>query len=104
MKITIKFPKIKKSFKKSDQGIRPSLFWNIILYTAFAVILASFAFGFYLFQTVNKGTVLSIEEMESKTNLIKEERVDRVLEYLKTRAEKSSEIINTPAPIVDPSL
>ncbi|OGI71358.1 hypothetical protein A3B84_00645 [Candidatus Nomurabacteria bacterium RIFCSPHIGHO2_02_FULL_35_13] len=99
----IKFLKKKKNFTKGDLNTKPDLYWRYILYMTFTLIFASFAFGLYLFIKINKESNLPvINTDEQKT--IKKERIDKVLEYFEERKNKSIEILNSPSPIIDPSL
>ncbi|MEK7089104.1 MAG: hypothetical protein AAB913_03160 [Patescibacteria group bacterium] len=98
----IKFLKKKKKFVKGGSNIRPDLYWRYILYMTFTLILISCAFGLYLFLKINKEstlTTINVNEQE----VIKKERLNKVLEYFKKRENKSIEILNSPSPIIDPS-
>jgi hypothetical protein len=99
----IKFLKKKRKFRKGGMGISPDLYWSYILYITFAGIVLSCAFGLYLFMRIsNESTPLVISA--NGDSLIKKERIDKVLEYFGEREKKSAEILNSPSPIVDPSL
>jgi len=99
----IKFFKIKKSFKKHGLTFKPDFYWQLIVLTVFILVLASFLFGYYLFMQINKESVLSIESI-GRQETIKKERLKKVLEYFSLREKKSIKILNSPAPVVDPSL
>ena len=99
----IKFLKNKKKFRKGGLGIRPDLYWRYILYMTFTLILFSCVFGVYFFMKINKGPVLPVADT-SEQEAIKKERFDKILEYFSEREKKSIEILNSPSPIVDPSL
>lgn len=101
----IKFFKREKSFKKRKESLwlNINLYWKLAIYFMFAVVLVSSFFGYYLFTQVNKELVLSISG-DSQVETIKKERIDKVLEYFSLRKQKSDQILNSPAPIVDPSL
>ena len=99
----LKSIKRKKKFKKGGSRIKPNLYWKYILYMTFFLILISFVFAFYLFIKTNKE--LSLPTIKtSKKETIKEEELDNALDYFKEREKKSTEILNSPSPIVDPSL
>lgn len=100
----LKIFKIKKSFKKGGLGLRPNTGWKIILYVAFVIILGSFVFGFNLFMQTNKEFVASVANTGEQIKIVKKERIQKVLEYFSLREKKSVEILNSPLPIVDPSL
>ena len=99
----IKFLKRKKKFKKGGLGIKPDLYWRYILYVTFALILLSCVFGLYLFMKINNESASPVINISGE-NSIKKERIDKVLEYFSEREKKSIEILNSPSPIVDPSL
>jgi len=52
---------------------------------------------------INDASVLSVPGA-SEQETIKKERIDKILEYFSEREKKSIEIINSPSPIIDPSL
>lgn len=62
----IKFPKIKKHFKKDSSEIKPDLYWKIILNSSFVFIVLFCVFGYYNFIRINKESVLNIEETNLK--------------------------------------
>ncbi len=98
----INFFKKKKKFRKGGMDIKPDLYWRYILYMVFVLIIASCAFGIYLFWGVNTESAPIVNS--SGQDMIKKERLDKVLEYFSEREKKSVEILNSPSPIVDPSL
>jgi len=99
----MKFLKKKRDFIKEDMDIKPSLYWRYILYMTFVLIIISCIFGAYLFMKVNKKLDLPNINL-SEQGIVKKERINKVLEYFKEREDKSIEILNSPSPIVDPSL
>lgn len=99
----IKIFKIKKSFKKGGIHINPDIYWGLSLFIAFIVVLFSVIFGFYLFKKINKGLIISTDN-NTQVQIINKERIDNVLQYFSERKNKSDEILNSPAPVVDPSL
>ena len=100
----IEILKTKKNFKKGGFHTNPNVSWEVLLFIALILILLSFVFGFYLFRQINKEFILSDSENNSQTKVIKKERIQKVLEYFSERQKKSAEMLNSPAPIVDPSL
>ena len=100
----IKFPKIKKVFKKQDFTIYPGFYWKILLAVSFTLMLASFLFSFLVFLKINKETVISPEDLDLQTQTVKHERIDNVLKYFKEQEDKTNEILNSPAIVIDPSL
>ncbi|MBP9715137.1 MAG: hypothetical protein KBD52_01445 [Candidatus Pacebacteria bacterium] len=100
----IKFPKIKKVFKKQDFTIYPGFYWKILLAASFVLISISFLFSLLVFLKINKETIVSPEELDLQTQTVKHERIDNVLKYFKEREKKTNEILNSPAIVIDPSL
>lgn len=97
----LNFLKREKSYNKKGSRLNPDLYWNYILYFSFALIVLSFAFGFYLYKEVNingVGPDLVVKDRE-----LRKERIMGVLEFFKEREKKSSEILSTSSPITDPS-
>jgi hypothetical protein len=103
MKIEI-FKKPKKNFRKGGFQINPDITWEFVLYIAFAVIVAFVIFGYYLFGQTDADLVSTSADSSDQIPTVKEDRIDKVLEYFSGREKKSSEILNSPSPIVDPSL
>ena len=103
MKISIKIPKFKKGFKKGSAAINPNAYWNGILFVSAFLIALVFVAGFLLFRKVSQEPPLSVSS-DRKAESIREEKINEALEYFKAREEKSQQIINSPAPIIDPSL
>lgn len=100
----IEILKIKKKFKKGGFHTNPNIGWRIILFLVFFMIVISIIFGFYLFRKTNKEFVISNTEIKVQDNIVKKERLEKVLEYFSEREKKSTLILNSPSPIVDPSL
>lgn len=100
----IKILKIKKNFKKGGIHTNPSIYWNIIQGVAFFLVVGSFIFSFYLFRKMNKEFISLIENADKQAETISKERIDRVLEYFSSRKNKSDSILNSPSPVIDPSL
>jgi hypothetical protein len=99
----IKFFKKENKFEKGNSDIKPDLYWKYILYTTFALIILFCFFGFYLFVKINKISVSSFPNVD-QLGIIKKDRINKALEYFGQSERKSIEIINSPSPIVDPSL
>jgi len=104
IKLLTKFPTFKKRFRKGGIHTSPELFWELLLFMAFSIILASCVFGFFLFIQIDKGSMAEQVDTNTGTQTINSERINKVLEHFSTRAEKSTQIINSPSPIIDPSL
>lgn len=99
----IKFLQKKKKFKKGGSGIKPDFYWRYIIYMSFILISASCIFAVFLFKKVNQNSILNDLDLKEQET-IKKERLDKVLEYFSKREQKSIEILNSPSPIIDPSL
>ena len=100
----IKFLKRKKSFKKGSSEINPGFYWKLILGATILIILASFVFSFYLFMRIDKDPILPAGSAEEQVKIIKKEEIEKVLEYFSEREKKSADILNSPSPVIDPSL
>lgn len=100
----IKIFKIKKKFTKGGIHMNPSIYWNFIQGIAFLTIVGSFVFGFYLFTKINKEFISSAENTNKQADTISKERIDKALKYFSDRKNKSESILNSPSPIIDPSL
>lgn len=96
--------KKKKNFRKGGFHTNPDICWEIIICVAFAIILAALVFSFLLFKKINKGFTVPEGDTKGKASLVSRERVDKALGFFSERAQKSIQIINSPSPIVDPSL
>jgi hypothetical protein len=100
----IKFFKTQKSFKKGGMHIHPEIYWGICLCLAFVIIITSIIFGFFLFQKINQTLTATGDNNKIPIPAISKERIDKALDYFSEREKKSAEILNSPAPVVDPSL
>ena len=100
----LKFLKRKKNFKKGNFQIRPDLYWHLALCVGVLFTFPFFIFGFYLFKQVNTEPELQAQNSNKQIEVAKKERVQNVLKYFSDREKKSTEILNSPSPIVDPSL
>lgn len=96
--------KKEKSFKKERFHFSPNALWELILCFAAITIVAGFVFGFNLFLQVNKEFVPSTENVQGQIRIVKQADIQNVLDYFSLREKKSTEIINSPSPLVDPSL
>ena len=100
----IKFFTSKKKFKKGGLITNPDFFWDTILLLLLSLVIVSFVFGFFLFKKISDETFADYEIMHRKIDTVSKERMDKVLNYFNTRRSKSLDILNSPAPFVDPSL
>ncbi|MCX6752040.1 MAG: hypothetical protein NTZ87_00865 [Candidatus Nomurabacteria bacterium] len=104
----IKFFKKEKKFKKQKESLwlNINVYWKLAVGFMFLIIILSGFFGYYSFQKINKEseTVSSGTDANSQIETVKKEKIDKVLEYFSQRKDKSSQILNSPAPVIDPSL
>lgn len=99
----IKLFKIKNNFKKKNLELNPYLYWKLIVLSAIVLTTVSFIFGYYTFMQTQDDSAASIENAIHKKP-IEKERIEKVLDYFLLREKKSAQIINSPSPVVDPSL
>lgn len=102
MKITL-FKK-ENSFKKKDFTFHPNLYWKIVLISAVIIILLSFIFSYRLFVQINQEPVLSFTNENGQLPIVNEDRIEKVLNYFSEIEKNSNQILNSPSPVVDPSL
>lgn len=100
----IKIFKIRKSFKKGGPHTNPDVYWNILQGVALVIVLGAFIFGFLLSKKINQELILSTENINQQAETISKERIDQALEYFSLRKQKSDQILNSPSPVIDPSL
>lgn len=99
----IKFLKKKKKFVKRNLEKKLDFYWKSILYMTFTLIFIFCVFGFYLFMKTNKELVSTISNTNEQDSL-KKENISIILDLFKSREKKSQEILNSPSPIIDPSI
>jgi hypothetical protein len=102
----IKFFKKEKNFKKEKESfwLNVNLYWRFAVCFMFVVFLLSFLFGYYLFRQINQEPVLSSSDASPQIGTVNKEKMKKVLEYFSLREQKSIQILNSPSPVVDPSL
>lgn len=100
----LEIPKFKKSFKKESFSVNPNTYFRYVIIISFAVILVGFGFGFYSFKEFGSDSSSTTNNYEKTIELSKKEKIKKVLEYFSERENKSIEIVNSPAPVTDPSL
>ena len=104
MKIKFNFLKKKKHFEKKGFQINPNIYWRIVLIIFFVFLIIISVFGFYLFKETSKEIIPVTENTIGPASIQRKDKLEKILEYFKTRENKSSEIINSPVNVVDPSL
>lgn len=100
----LKIFKIDKKFKKREHQPNPDFYWKIILFITSVFIILALGFGLHLFFVVNQENFYSSTEYKGQAQKINESRINDVLNYFSRRADKSKEILNSPAPVSDPSI
>ena len=100
----LKFFKKEKKFKKESSGFNPNLYWKLAVCFIFVVILSAFFFGYYLFVKIDRKPILQVGNSSGQVETIKKERIEKVLEYFSSQKQKSNQILNSSAPVIDPSL
>ncbi|MEK7190521.1 MAG: hypothetical protein AAB661_02025 [Patescibacteria group bacterium] len=100
----IKLFKKEKSFKKKNFIFHPDLYWKITVSGILVAILFSFFFGYRLFMEINREAILPAPNGSRQVETVKKDRIEEILRYFSEREKKSAEILNSPAPFVDPSL
>ena len=105
-KFSLKKLKKQKNFTKDQKSfwLNINFYWEVAVFVMFVIITLSSFFGYYLFVKTNQKLVLETNDTNAQLNTIKKERIDKVLEYFSIKNKKSDQILNSPAPIVDPSL
>ncbi|KKR67950.1 MAG: hypothetical protein UU10_C0033G0010 [Parcubacteria group bacterium GW2011_GWF1_40_6] len=103
----IEFSKLfkkEKNFKKKDFVLDALFYWKLAVGGAFVLIIASFIFGYLLFSKINtEPDLLNLNETE-QIPIIDQDRMLRVFEIFQKREAETIEILNSPVPVVDPSL
>lgn len=100
----MKLFKKKNNFKKKDFVFNPNLYWRIALFCMLIIITLSSFFGYHLFTQINQEPVLPVAQDDGQIPTVDKDRILKVLQYFSIREQKSSEILNSPSPVIDPSL
>jgi hypothetical protein len=101
----INFLKIKKQkkFKKQSFDISVNFYWEFLLFVSLALIILAFVFGIYLFLKINKDFIAPEIKTSGQIEKVKQTRVRNILDYFTEKEIKSTSILNSPSPIIDPS-
>jgi hypothetical protein len=100
----IKFFKREKHFEKEGSWLNLNLFWDIAVCLVLLSILGAMIFGYYLFMETIRESTPGDAPLAGQIETVKKDRIDKVLQYFSVQKQKSTQIINSPAPLVDPSL
>ena len=96
--------KFKKSYKKKDYQINPSIYWTTILVISALMIVVSVFYGLSVFFEINKDFTSYPITTNDQTEKNREIRLENALQYFSEREKKSESIMNSSSPVVDPSL
>lgn len=102
MKITL-FKK-QNNFKKKDFTFHLNFYWRIILLCAVVMIFLSFLFGYRLFVKISQKPILQFPNENGVAYVVNQDYILKALNYFSEREKKSNKILNSPSPVVDPSL
>jgi hypothetical protein len=98
------FFKRENSLKKKDFSFNANLYWKLVLSCTIVIIIFSFFFGHYLFVKINQEPTIPVANDGGQVPTVKEDDIAKVLNYFSDKEKKSTDILNSPAPVVDPSL
>jgi len=96
--------KLKKSYRKKDYKVNPDICWAAILVISVVMIAISVLYGFSLFFEINKDFTSYSITTNDQAEKSRKTRLENALQYFAEREKKSESIINSPSPVVDPSL
>ena len=102
--MNINFFKKEKSFKKKNFAFNPNLYWKIFVAGTFVIILFIFYFGYNLFMQINQESAISVTNASGQIPTVRPDQMKKALDNFSERETKSNQIINSPSPVVDPSL
>ncbi len=100
----IKFFKKEKNFKKTTFWLNLNLYWKMAVALVLLMAIFSIFFGYFLFVKANKEHAILEGSTSGQVEMIKKERIAKVLEYFNTRKQKFNQILYSSAPVVDSSL
>jgi len=100
----IKFFKKENKFKKKDFVFNLNLYWELAVCVSLILIVFSFFFGYQLFMRINREPILPVGNDSGQVPTVDKDRLGKILNYFSDREKKLSNILNSPAPVVDPSL
>lgn len=100
----IEFFKKEYNFKKKNFDINPIFYWKIVVLSMVILVIFSFVFGYCFFVQINQVFVLPDINTGGQVGTVNKDRIEKVLNYFSDREQTSNEILNSPTPVVDPSL
>jgi len=104
--IKIKFLNFKKEkhFKKKEFVFNTNSYWQVAVFVSLAIVVSFGVFGYYLFLQTSKEAAPRAVSESGEIPMIKTGSLEKALGYFSERAKKTSQILNSPSPVVDPSL
>ncbi len=96
--------KPKTHFQKGGIASSADFFWGGLLIVIFLVLAGFAVFCLLIFIGVTKQPIFEVATSNGKTQIINKDRVNAALSHFSDRAKKSTEIMDSPVPVVDPSL
>ena len=101
----LKLFKAKKIFSHKSWSNNPQKHWHVGIIIFFSLLLVSFCFGAYFFiQGLNEIKIVETEEPKANFEMIKRDRLQKVLDIFEARKIKSEEILNQTPVFGDPSI
>ena len=100
----IKLFKKEINYKKKNFRFNPNLYWDIAVGCAFVLILVISFFSYNLFLKTNEEPVPSMDSIDAQIPKVSKDRILKVLDYFSQKEKKSTEILTSPVPVVDPSI
>jgi type II secretory pathway component PulC len=100
----IKIFKKENNFKNKDLNFNLNLYWEIAICSTLILVALSSFFAYNLFQQMKQKFVLPTTAESGQVPTISQDRINEVLNYFSDKEKKSTQILNSPAPVVDPSL
>jgi hypothetical protein len=96
--------KKRKEFNKKKSGVNPNRYWKLTILVTIIVLILAFVFDYYLFTQINQELVVPVVSDNNQVGIVNTNRIKKALDYFSEREQKSTQILNSPAPVVDPSL
>jgi len=93
----------KNNFKKKTSEINPKFYWGIVFFITLVAIIVFLFFGYYIFVNTNKEPASGSASAAGQVGTVNKDSIENVLNLFSERVQTSSQILNSPAPVVDPS-
>jgi heme/copper-type cytochrome/quinol oxidase subunit 3 len=100
----MQFFKKSDNFKKKSSNLNPNFYWGLTVFITFLMMILAFLFGYYLFTQINQESPYQPSKTNQQIPVVDKNRIEKVLNYFSEREQKSKEILNSPASVVDPSI